>query len=1204
MTNEGAGGYKPVPEEATQAPGTAAASEKVLALLKDVARRKEFGALRGAKIDEEAAKAIPGFVEPSDSVLGLPGMRLHGAQLFDQNLFNPDTPYQRILVDWQTGTGKTIDVVSIARRFIRSFRQYHRLSPENQPSVFVIGFTRTIFIQDMLKYPELGFISYAELEELRRVRVAAERAGPASQEAHHLAGLLGTYRRRITDRARGGYFRFYGYKEFANALFTVTRQGQKKGFDIQSLYEKSGRTKGQDFGELLSEKVRAGDVVVRTELLQSMRGGLMIADEIHNVYNVRAKNNYGIALQYALDHLGDEAPRSVFVSATAVTGSAMEVVDLLNLLVPKSQLPGGVALRRSDFFGTPPPEEVKTEAVETDEEVEGERPVSQLLPGALERIAHFAAGRVSFLLDTDTASYPLRRIKGEELSAIPYLKFTQCPMSELHEKTLSKVLDAMTKEGKTFRGFLPPGAYSLYDMVFPNPAGDEGLYQSGEVAAKLRAAPAAWKEKAGVIVTPGPELGLSQGINVVSGTFLAISSVQEYSGKYAALIRMVLESIVAGPGKLMIYHPRVRTSGVLLIQELLRMNGFADEVSAPTGKTICAVCGVAQENHSATDHAYTPARFVMAHSEVDRAVMERSIEKFNSLENAQGYQYRIAVGAKIVTEGRNFRAVRKLFVVSLPTDIPTLIQVFGRVVRKDSHIELPPEERNVDIYTLVSVYASKSAESPEVLRCASKMDEYLVIQQVMSALRKYAVDGFANYPRMIAADPSLASRATLESLPFAPAIDLGAQRTPLSVSTFEAYGYGAQESALIRSIIRVLFDARPVWTYGDLWAAVRSGAVRGVGYDPATFTEENFALALEGSTKRGDKTHIIVFAAPYYVLCPLDPAGRPIISPEVYLRPTSAPLSKLVVPLSGYLRKTQHEKQFESRLKEFNARYLSGQQILIPGGMSVPLLELSLLEMESDFHIGLLQRLIKESFRLGLGKTKVTADDAAVIGLYRRFKILLTAKEVARSREYRGDVKALQKIDQATPAGYLGRRAVSLWMVPFGNPISKGNSEQKSDLIEWQEVPLTAFKIGKRFKENNILVGFVTDAAAHAAQARFKIRPPWQKIQKRQVSDARSIERGAVCETRTRDELMKYVSQLRGEMKKVGGANGQALAASSVVRQRFPPITARTGSTTEMCLVVKVILLSLEEMERSEPNGMEEGIRWLYLFHDNLPSLS
>lgn len=85
--------------------------------------------------------------------------------------------------------------------------------------------------------------------------------------------------------------------------------------------------------------------------MEQLRGGLLIADEIHNVYNIQERNNYGIALQYVLDAFPPhQAPRAVFMSATPVTGSVMEYVDLLNLLVPRHELPNGQPLQRQQLF--------------------------------------------------------------------------------------------------------------------------------------------------------------------------------------------------------------------------------------------------------------------------------------------------------------------------------------------------------------------------------------------------------------------------------------------------------------------------------------------------------------------------------------------------------------------------------------------------------------------------------------------------------------------------------------------------------------------------------------------------------------------------------------------------------------------------------------------------------------------------------------
>jgi hypothetical protein len=112
-------------------------------------------------------------------------------------------------------------------------------------------------------------------EELRRLRSVAGAMGPASGEARQLSGYTGILRRRITDRGRGGYYQFYGYKEFANRLFVVTRAGLERGFDIQALY---GRAEGA-FGGQLAEAVRRGDVLVNEELLAELRPTLAGSEE-------------------------------------------------------------------------------------------------------------------------------------------------------------------------------------------------------------------------------------------------------------------------------------------------------------------------------------------------------------------------------------------------------------------------------------------------------------------------------------------------------------------------------------------------------------------------------------------------------------------------------------------------------------------------------------------------------------------------------------------------------------------------------------------------------------------------------------------------------------------------------------------------------------------------------------------------------------
>jgi hypothetical protein len=1063
----------------------------------------------------------------------------------------------------------------------------------------------------MLRYPEFGFVSQHEIEELRQLRINASRAGPGSVEARQYSSTLGVYRRRVTDRTRGGFYQFYGYKEFANHLFAVTHQGVQNKFDVQNLYSRND----DKFNERLMEAVEQGNVKINKQLLDNLSGGLIICDEIHNVYNISEPNNYGLSIQYVLDILGDKAPHAVFMSATPITGSAAEIVDLLNLLVPRSQLTK--PLRRTDFF---------TKGAEGESTFE----VSQLRENALASITSLAAGKVSFLLDSDVGSYPQRIFIGEEVPNVPYIRITKCPMSTLHEQSLraERESHSQTNSGAG----LSSSVYTLYNMVFPNPGADNtssatavGLYKSSDTFSILRKSTAEWRLENGVILESGSSHGLSSDTDIVTGSFLEAANLGKYSTKYLAILNATIEAIKAGPGKIMIYHHKVRMSGVLLMQEMLKMNGFIDETSNPIDSTLCSVCGIAKSSHGAdptTDadasvpaldasardtsgtHAYQPARFIVAHSDIERSLMMRSIFNYNSADNINGYKFRIILGSKIIREGYNFKAIRYQFISSLPTDYPTMIQVFGRVVRKDSHADLPPELRNVKIRIFVSTFQSGEI-SPELQKYSDKGKEYLVIQEVERALHINAVDGFANYDKIktalsgtaasVAADAattaSAVMAASIDALPYKPQV-YGNKNTPIAQSTFLAYGHGEKEVFTITSICRVLFQNQPVWTYNDLFQALKSAG---------KFNEDNFALALKRLAKPlGMPPTAVVVAGKYYILSKSLPRGNDLDIGS-YLDSTIQNKSVSIF-LPKFIESTLMEQNWNLRLKKFEHKYFVAKQDETP-----PPIELCLLDFSPEFHFMLIRKLIMAN-----GES-LTKHDAVIIKLYKRFKIILAKKD----RLY----------------GYSDPNSVLIY--EDGTWLNKQHSE---------------FKIGRRHNENNTIVGFTT---SENMESKFKIRPPIQKIQSEhsiraasKKTDLRNLTRGAVCETHPREDLYKYVNKLKKEMQRTGGSDannagahatadaadnifnyvvGSAAVTSATDASDTSPTAAaarmeatsdsyslrfdqssdkRFPSAISMCNAIKLYLLELEEKSRNAPNGMEEGVRWLYLFNEKSPMIS
>ena len=154
----------------------------------------------------------------------------------------------------------------------------------------------------------------------------------------------------------------------------------------------------------------SSDLQINKELLSKFRNSLIICDEIHNVYNSLDKNNWGVAIQYILDN--SPTTRAIFMSATPLNNSPTEIIDLLNLLLPKDN-----KLVKEEFF--------------TQER--------ELKPGALKKISEYCQGRVSFLRDVNPKYFPRRRILGEHISGIKYLKFIRCPMSKFHYDTYKEV---------------------------------------------------------------------------------------------------------------------------------------------------------------------------------------------------------------------------------------------------------------------------------------------------------------------------------------------------------------------------------------------------------------------------------------------------------------------------------------------------------------------------------------------------------------------------------------------------------------------------------------------------------------------------------------------------------------------------------------------------------------------------------------------
>lgn len=825
-------------------------------LLQDIASREEFAAPSPSDSDLGDTFWHPGGEIPAE-------FRLHGAQLFAKNYHNPHTPYSRLLLMWAPGTGKTIGALSVAKKYINEFRARKHTSPEHRPSVFVIGFTKAVIQSEMLRNPGLGFVTQAEVTERQRLYALAQGGPSTSPEFRKYAGYVGMLQRKLVDRAREGYFQFFGYKEFALRLFIQTTKGANEDFSVADLFVHSDTR--EEFVDAMGRAEQAGLVRVNAALITSLRQGLIIADEIHVVYNTRDRNMYGIALQYALDSLPpDDAPRALFMSATPVTGSATEIVDLLNLLVPRAHLPDQRPVRTSDLFASYTPPTFK--------------------PHAHALIERLTTGRVCLASNTDTSEYPDVLWEGEGDPEVPFIKLIKCTYSREH-------LSAIRVEG---------GRPFNRDFAYPNPDPPPSHTLNAD---KVLAGDAKWLQKQGIQTVGDSQLG---------GPFLA-AQLSVCSAKYHAFVTRLRAYLSAGDsGKVLAFHMYARGAGVNLIAQILVSNGFALYGTPSTIHTICAICGVARQKHSKR-HAYRPATVAVVSSSLPATVIDQLRNKFNSSENMNGEVIKVFLGSRIILQSLNFLGVRIQVTLAIPYDIESLIQLHGRSRRRGGHSMLPPEKRNVTHW--VFVLEDPSGEIPDELGVYRyKAKEFAPIQAIMETLARSAVNAFAvDFPET----PQLGSVSVVPLV-----------RPPASLqkATYFAYGAVHDRINIITQLVKKALSHSPVWKYADLeaWLALPDPELLPLVMSMVTKQPNKTVMVKEGrkyslispQVRRGEQGRRIAMAGEYVLAVPVDSSNRPLLYTECYVR--NREINKLrAFSTRKYIENTHASAIFKTQVQRY-----------------------------------------------------------------------------------------------------------------------------------------------------------------------------------------------------------------------------------------------------------------------------------------------
>jgi hypothetical protein len=992
----------------------------------------------------------------------------HFYQQFVTNFMATHTEHTRLFLKWDTGIGKSLAAILIAMNYVSVLKQLST----HIGNVWILGFNSAPFKNELMN-PRFGFVSVEERNELLKRRAAMGSKQQADIDRYN--DQLKRIKKRLTNPKLGGYFRFMGYKEFANWIDTMD------------------------------------DAAV----IREFENSFMILDEIHNVYNSLEQNHWGRSIQ----RIATQIPslRILMMSATPINNSITEAYDLVQLLNPSFNVP-----RKALFEG------------------------NRLKPGALEILAKAMRGKLSFMRDINPMYFPKRVILGEPIKNVEYLRFERCGMQGLQKHTYAHV---RTED----RENLATDEQSIVDFVFPNPDTTTGfgLYRAQDVRRAYASLSDKDKDKLDLTLTDN---------NTPTGGFLHLPTLRNYSAKYASMMEHTLRLVKAQRGKIFIFHPLVHGTGVMLIAQIMRVHGVIEHGEMPNDSTLCSICAQPRKAHAmrlhkggdykSTKHAqnektdgktnekaddqtdpkgkheFVPLRMIVIHSEVDKNTIDAMLTSFNQYDNRNGLYINILIGSRMIRESYDIKALQNIFILGRPDNIPTFLQIIGRGIRKNSHIDLPVARRVV----YIRIFTTRDTIEEDKWR--NKVEVYKEIQKIEKVWHQDAIDSFVNY-RTIFANTQTDDKYDLSILPYTSTYkNIKALPTDKDAE-YQIYGHTQQIEQIISIILHAFIQISNIWTEPLLWKTVqtpRHGWV--TAWNPEDFDKDAFndalnlivykpnQLILPGfkglyKTRAG---HMIITKHDTYLIA--YPFNMETMLPIIGFSSTST--NYVSIGVKEFIEARKPIERFPAKLAKFLREYRNAPYENI---------DRVVCEFHVDFHQLYIEMVVQALYRFFEKHEKLTIDvpiALKVLTYINNIGLIIwknTAKKpyhdlynAAGSEPVEVNTVTLDQLERAVKAKHAPAK---LW--PVGHAIGATVRLYIPRDKLFRSIPQYTDYSTIKWVENPIIIGY-DEFSKSGIRLNFKLREPI--LPNTDISDARNINRGRICASQTHTYLLTIAQQL------------------------------------------------------------------------------
>lgn len=191
--------------------------------------------------------------------------------------------------------------------------------------------------------------------------------------------------------------------------------------------------------------------------------------------------------------------------------------------------------------------------------------------------------------------------------------------------------------------------------------------------------------------------------------------------------RMVLANIQKSKGLVFVYSNFRSLEGVEIFSKVLDFNGFS--------------------RFGSNDDK---PKYTLYSGTEDQEEKKKILEVFTSPENKHGEKCKILMATSAGAEGLDLKNIRQIHIMEPYWNQMRIEQVIGRGVRRGSHIDLPPEERNIEVFRYFSVMSEANAlqsrekvTTDEHIEALSEKKQF-VLNELLLMMQECAFDCILN----------------------------------------------------------------------------------------------------------------------------------------------------------------------------------------------------------------------------------------------------------------------------------------------------------------------------------------------------------------------------------------------------------------------------------------------------------------------------